>query len=135
MHVATLLVSEIPRGAAERLVELLTEETPTLIGIDHGFSFPLRYFETHGLKLDCAAFLDDFQRHWPTDEDHAYVDFDASGHCQRVVRTTTTTDDVKLNQPLAQQSCETFETWFLDASCTQLKVKKVARTKKHLTLN
>ena len=91
-----------------RLVELLTEETPTLIGIDHGFSFPLRYFETHGLKLDCAAFLDDFQRHWPTDEDHAYVDFDASGHCQRVVRTTTTTDDVKLNQPLAQQSCENF---------------------------
>jgi hypothetical protein len=31
---------------AEKLVELLTEETPTLIGIDHGFSFPLRYFES-----------------------------------------------------------------------------------------
>ena len=42
---------------------------PTLVGIDHGFSFPLRYFESHGLKPDWPAFLDDFQRHWPTDED------------------------------------------------------------------
>jgi hypothetical protein len=40
---------------------------PTLVGIDHGFSFPLRYFEAHGLKPDWSAFLDDFQRHWPTD--------------------------------------------------------------------
>ena len=38
------------RGVAERLIELLTEETPTLIGIDHGFSFPLRYFETHSRR-------------------------------------------------------------------------------------
>lgn len=45
---------------AENLVKLLTEETPTLIGIDHGFSFPLRYFEAHGLK-------------------HAYVDFVRQG--------------------------------------------------------
>ena len=28
----------------------ISEATPTLIGIDHGFSFPLRYFEAHGLK-------------------------------------------------------------------------------------
>jgi SAM domain (Sterile alpha motif) len=67
------------RGVAERLVELLTEDTPTLIGIDHGFSFPLRYFEAHGLKLNWADFLDDFQLHWPTDEDHAYVDFVRDG--------------------------------------------------------
>ena len=32
-------------GIAERLVELLSEGTPTLVGIDHSFSFPLRYFE------------------------------------------------------------------------------------------
>ena len=56
------------RGIAEWLVERLAEDAPTLVGIDHGFSFPLRYFEVHGLKPDWPAFLDDFQRHWPTDE-------------------------------------------------------------------
>ena len=58
------------RGIAEWLVERLTEDASTLVGIDHGFSFPLRYFEAHGLKLDWPGFLDDFQRHWPTDGDH-----------------------------------------------------------------
>ncbi|MGA8220734.1 MAG: hypothetical protein WB780_03705 [Candidatus Acidiferrales bacterium] len=62
------------RGIAEWLVERLAEGVPTLVGIDHGFSFPLKYFEHHGLPLDWPSFLDDFQRHWPTDED-IYVDF------------------------------------------------------------
>ena len=31
------------RGIAEWLVEKLSEDAPTLVGIDHGFSFPLRY--------------------------------------------------------------------------------------------
>ena len=48
------------RGIAEWLVKRLAEATPTLVGIDHGFSFPLRYFEAHGLKPDWPAFLDDF---------------------------------------------------------------------------
>jgi hypothetical protein len=55
------------RGIAGWLVEQLAEDTPTLVGIDHDLSFPLRYFELHGHKPD---FLDDFQRHWPTDWDH-----------------------------------------------------------------
>jgi hypothetical protein len=63
------------KGVAEWLVERLAEEVPTLVGIDHGFSFPSDYFETHGLLPDWQHFLDDFQRHWPTDEDHVYVDF------------------------------------------------------------
>jgi len=63
------------RGIAEWLVERLAEAPPTLVGIDHGFSFPLRYFEAHRLLPDWPAFLDDFQRHWPTDDDHNYVDF------------------------------------------------------------
>jgi hypothetical protein len=67
------------RGIAEWLVDKLAEDKPTLVGIDHGFSFPLRYFEVHGLENDWAAFLDDFQRHWPTDEDHTYVDFVREG--------------------------------------------------------
>jgi len=62
------------RGIAEWLVERLSEGLPTLVGIDHGFSFPIRYFETHGLKPDWDAFLEDFHRHWPTDE-NIYVDF------------------------------------------------------------
>ena len=67
------------RGIAEWLVALLTEDVPTLVGIDHGFSFPLRYFEVHQLVPEWPAFLDDFQRHWPTDEDHVYVDFVRDG--------------------------------------------------------
>ncbi len=62
-------------GIAEWLAERLSEDQPTLVGIDHGFSFPLRYFKTHRLPLNWPAFLDDFQRHWPTDGDHTYVDF------------------------------------------------------------
>jgi hypothetical protein len=66
------------KGIAEWLVERLSEETPTLVGIDHGFSFPLQYFEQHRLPLDWASFLDDFQHHWPTDEE-IYVDFVREG--------------------------------------------------------
>jgi hypothetical protein len=69
------------RGIAEWLVALLSEDVPTLVGIDHAFSFPLRYFETHHLLPDWPAFLDDFQHHWPTDEDHTYVDFVRDGVC------------------------------------------------------
>ena len=67
------------RGIAEWLIERLAENSPSLVGIDHGFSFPLRYFESHGLKPDWPAFLDDFQHHWPTDGDHTYVDFVREG--------------------------------------------------------
>jgi hypothetical protein len=63
------------KGIAEWLVARLTEHVPTLVGIDHAFSFPIRYFETYGLLLEWQAFLDDFHRHWPTDEDHTKVDF------------------------------------------------------------
>ncbi len=67
------------RGIAEWLVEQLTKDSPTLVGIDHSFSFPLRYFEVHHLLPDWPSFLDDFQLHWPTDEDHMYVDFVRDG--------------------------------------------------------
>jgi hypothetical protein len=67
------------RGIAEWLVARLCEEQRALVGIDHGFSFPLRYFEIHRLPPDWPAFLDDFLRHWPTDEDNTYVDFVREG--------------------------------------------------------
>ena len=69
------------RGVAEWLVARLSEDRPTLVGIDHGFSFPLRYFEAHSLPLDWPLFLDDFCHHWPTDEANTYVDFVRDGLC------------------------------------------------------
>ena len=67
------------REIAEWLVERLSEMQPTLVGIDHGFSFPLRYFNKYSLPHDWPAFLDDFQRHWPTDDQYTYVDFVRDG--------------------------------------------------------
>ena len=67
------------KGIAEWLMGQLDEDEPTLVGIDHGFSFPLRYFEVHRLLPNWQDFLDDFQRHWPTDEDCTYVDFVRDG--------------------------------------------------------
>ena len=63
------------------LVEHLSEPSPTLVGIDHGFSFPLKYFEKYGLPHDWSIFLGDFQKHWPTDEANTYVDFIREGEC------------------------------------------------------
>jgi hypothetical protein len=66
-------------GVAEWLVERLREDRPALVGIDHGFSFPRAYFEAHHVPKDWSVFLDDFQRHWPTDESHTYVQFIRDG--------------------------------------------------------
>ena len=61
------------------LIETLDGTTPTLVGIDHGFSFPMRYFERHHLSPEWPAFLDDFCAHWPTDAPNTYVDFIRDG--------------------------------------------------------
>lgn len=60
--------------------QLLKDDAVTLVGIDHGFSFPLAYFREHQLPLDWMVFLVDFQRHWPTDE-NIYIDFVRDGIC------------------------------------------------------
>ena len=67
------------QGIACWLEGQLSERIPTLVGIDHGFSFPLHYFNRHGLAPDWPSFLDDFQLHWPTDQDNTYVDFIRKG--------------------------------------------------------
>jgi hypothetical protein len=67
------------RGVAEWIVGLLAAAVTTLVGIDHAFSFPLQYFKAHHLELDWPAFIDDFQPHWPTDDDLTYVDFVRDG--------------------------------------------------------
>ena len=57
------------REIAEWLVEQLKKEgKPTLVGIDHAFSFPIDYFERYDLpRPNWGHFLVDFQKHWPTD--------------------------------------------------------------------
>ncbi len=67
------------RGLVEWLLEELSNPVPTMAGIDHGFSFPMRYFEACGLPPDWPGFLEDFRRHWPTDKKHTYVEFIRDG--------------------------------------------------------
>jgi hypothetical protein len=67
------------RGLAEWLCNELGGETPTIVGIDHAFSFPLAYFEKYKLPSDWQDFLIDFQHHWPTDEPNTYIDFIREG--------------------------------------------------------
>jgi hypothetical protein len=69
------------RGVAAWLVTHLSKGEPALVGIDHGFSFPLAYFHKYRLPYDWPLFLNDFQQHWPTDEDNTYVDFVRDGIC------------------------------------------------------
>ena len=79
------------REVAQWVVEQIAEGPRTLIGIDHGFSFPLAYFKRHRLPHDWPAFLEDFQRHWPTDQDDMYVDFIRDGlHGNGAARTGST---------------------------------------------
>jgi hypothetical protein len=61
------------RGVAEWLVKLLSDEVPTLVGIDHGFSFPISYFDQYPIRLDWQGFLDDFEKRWPTASDTVWV--------------------------------------------------------------
>lgn len=67
------------RGIAKWLHEQLSGDTATIVGIDHAFSFPTAYFERHELPLDWPGFLDDLQRHCPTDEENMYLDFIREG--------------------------------------------------------
>ncbi len=46
---------------------------PTLVAIDHAFGLPLAYVEAHGLAPDWRSVVDDFVRHWPTDQPGARV--------------------------------------------------------------
>lgn len=61
-------------GLASWLGEVIVSGPPALIGIDHGLSFPLAYFEKYGLPHDWERFLGDFRHHWPTDGDEVTVE-------------------------------------------------------------
>src|SRR3954467_9390200 len=61
------------REIAEWLIDVAKSGTRSIAGIDHAFSFPTSYLVRYGLE-GWDHFLDDFCRHWPTDEPHTYVD-------------------------------------------------------------
>jgi hypothetical protein len=49
------------------------------------------------------------------------------------VRPTTTVEEGKSDQqPVTQQSCADFETWFLDQGCNKAHSKKIAHAKRHV---
>lgn len=62
------------RTLHEWLTEVLSGDAPTLVGIDHGFSFPEAYFERHGIDRDWDPFLEFVHEHWPTDRDGVSVE-------------------------------------------------------------
>ena len=53
------------RSLAYWLMEILFEGAPALVGIDHGFSFPMAYLETYSLRDSWDQSLDDFVKAWP----------------------------------------------------------------------
>lgn len=61
------------REIANWLADRVRHNTLFIAGIDHGFSFPISYFERHGIKT-WDQFLIDFTLHWPTDQDKIHVD-------------------------------------------------------------
>jgi hypothetical protein len=54
-------------------LEQITNDDPVIIGIDHGFSFPMNYMARYRIA-DWDQFLEDFQKHWPTDQDTSSVE-------------------------------------------------------------
>ncbi|HBV95889.1 MAG: hypothetical protein JL50_04525 [Peptococcaceae bacterium BICA1-7] len=61
------------REVAEWLIKQVKANKLFIACIDHGFSFPLSYYKRYGLN-DWDAFIDDFQKYWPTHEDYVYVE-------------------------------------------------------------
>src|ERR1035437_286978 len=68
------------RGLAEWLYIELGDDIPTIVGIDHGFSFPIAYFDRYRLPRDWPSFLLDFQKHWPTHDPNTCIDFIRDGN-------------------------------------------------------
>ena len=54
---------------AEWLADTLAPGPRTIVGIDHAFSFPKAYFSRHAIAHNWQSFLEDFQKHWPSDAD------------------------------------------------------------------
>lgn len=55
------------------IIEQAQKNYTFIAGLDHGFSFPVRYFERYHIT-SWPEFLDDFCEHWPTGAEHRYVE-------------------------------------------------------------
>ena len=55
------------KSLADWLLRILTEPTPTIVGIDHAFSFPFNFLRQHDIG-NWEAFLTEFCKQWPTDQ-------------------------------------------------------------------
>ncbi|MFW6106762.1 MAG: hypothetical protein ACOC8H_01235 [bacterium] len=83
------------KEVAQWLVEQMLSERsggPVIVGIDHGFSFPVPYLDRYELA-DWDAFLDDFCRYWHNKEE-VYVD----AYRENNPRTGTTADGLRLTE-------------------------------------
>lgn len=67
------------KGVAEWLISIAETDTRFIVGIDHGFSFPLSYLKRYEL-FSWEEFLRDLVVHWPTAGDHDYVEFSREGN-------------------------------------------------------
>ena len=89
------------RELAEWLVNQLREEDkPTLVGIDHAFSFPIDYFKEYGLtEGNWCHFLADFREYWPAHEGRNRVIDILAGQRGRKRRDTEGRKDHRLGDP------------------------------------
>ena len=55
------------------LAEQLQQQRRLIVAIDHGFSFPVDYFQRNQLR-DWHQFLEDFVTHWPTRDETVSID-------------------------------------------------------------
>lgn len=62
------------RAAAEWLLEELQKPEPAIVGIDHGFSFPLAWFDARGVAKNWDVFLGTFCTSFPADRPGSRVD-------------------------------------------------------------
>lgn len=62
------------RNLWEFLDRTLSEPEPTIIGIDHGLSFPEAWFARHRASTEWSAFLEEISDAWPTDAPEVRVD-------------------------------------------------------------
>ena len=78
---------------ADWLIEQARTDIRFIAGIDHCFSFPISYFKRYKLSA-WTEFLDDFARHWPTDQEEISVDAIRNGSPLRV----GSTDEFRLTE-------------------------------------
>lgn len=85
------------------MVSQFEQPSPIIVGIDHGLSFPLAYFNRYQLD-SWDDFLKDFATHWPTDHSEATVE---------QFRTTTTrvgtNDELRITEQWTSSAKSVFQ--------------------------